>query len=870
MTGNKKCMLCSVLIFMFFLIVSCTEVYADFIIDNGNLGTSSTGYWTLSSDLTSYGGKSLWSRNGATYTWQFSSQPAGTYEVFMWWPTKSNGATSIAVDINTRDGNKRVYINQRLNGGKWNSLGKYAFNASGSVKITAATGSTIITSADAVKFVYTPADSLSPVAFIDSASPNPSQYKGIVAFSGHGTVSNGLITGYSWRSNIDGDLGSSASFSTSKLSAAIHSIFFKVKDDKERWSPEVGITIDVQEHLYVCPIYSPENILPRITSMLQQMGAVIGSQGWKYKNNKLNKTFMIHIVQDINTMKQALKTEGSHILISGHSNYGLGQVFATSTEIRNQTITDIRYIDDDRILNMSSPWVNISINGLRTSQAFPSWWPIFKDKSSGLMPYDFGDIMGNPPYNYYIAYQIPGDPLYYKLETAHNTALERFSDSGRPAWFSPDGLPPDPANPDHIQYFITNPAPWSASFEYNGDWIASKQVSGFYKEDYIYTPAGAGNDKALWIFTIPTAGYYNVNAWWPALQTGTSGAPFTISHALGETTVKVDQRINGNKWNKLGEFYFDVGDYSVLLTDAANSGNVVADAVKVSHIDNPPEIIQSNFWADTMTGPAPLEVNFTRDETGVITKWNWNFGDGSTNTTRDYVKHIYTTPGTYTVSLLVSGPLGSSTKTKTGYITVGSATPSLKAEFSASPRSSGIVPIHLAINFTDRSSGNIAAWNWDFGDGTIDTSQNPVHTYLIPGNYTVRLTVTNSAGFKHTETKENFIRAGIFEKAMDNVDYPKTHYRRKTIVFRKELEVPKEELKFDRMFYDGCNSGNYYLDTFNRGIVFYTVNTSDGRGISLYMKAYLEGKSNQEIWEILQAYSPTYDYYNFNKLPSEQ
>ena len=111
--------------------------------------------------------------------------------------------------------------------------------------------------------------------------------------------------------------------------------------------------------------------------------------------------------------------------------------------------------------------------------------------------------------------------------------------------------------------------------------------------------------------------------------------------------------------------------------------------------------------------------------------------------------------------------------------------------------------------------------------------------------------------------------ARIYDKSVDNVDYPKTHYRKKTILFRKALEMDKSEFRYARMFYSSCNSGNYYMDTFDRGILFYTLNTSSGR-IDHYLKAYLEGKSDWEILQILQANEPVYDYYNFNKYPWEQ
>ena len=42
------------------------------------------------------------------------------------------------------------------------------------------------------------------------------------------------------------------------------------------------------------------------------------------------------------------------------------------------------------------------------------------------------------------------------------------------------------------------------------------------------------------------------------------------------------------------------------------------------------------------------------------------------------------------------------------------------------------------------TSVNATEWFWDFGDGTTDTTENPVHTYSSPGSYTVCLTASDS------------------------------------------------------------------------------------------------------------------------------
>ena len=64
------------------------------------------------------------------------------------------------------------------------------------------------------------------------------------------------------------------------------------------------------------------------------------------------------------------------------------------------------------------------------------------------------------------------------------------------------------------------------------------------------------------------------------------------------------------------------------------------------------------------------------------------------------------------------------------------------ANFSSNV-TSGIVP--PTVRFIDLSK-NATAWEWDFGDGTNSTQQNPMHTYSTAGLYNVTLTVSNANG----------------------------------------------------------------------------------------------------------------------------
>lgn len=153
------------------------------------------------------------------------------------------------------------------------------------------------------------------------------------------------------------------------------------------------------------------------------------------------------------------------------------------------------------------------------------------------------------------------------------------------------------------------------------------------------------------------------------------------------------------------------------------------------------------------TGEAPLTVQFADTSTGPPTYWLWDFGDGWSSKVQNPT-HTFTRAGTYNVTLEVTNYRGSSQVAHT--ITV---TPPKHpiAGFSATPTSG---PAPLTVEFSDESSSDITeAWLWEFGDGFTSRAQNPAHTYIVPGTYSVILTAFNQYG-SGTETKTNYITVG--------------------------------------------------------------------------------------------------------------
>jgi len=67
---------------------------------------------------------------------------------------------------------------------------------------------------------------------------------------------------------------------------------------------------------------------------------------------------------------------------------------------------------------------------------------------------------------------------------------------------------------------------------------------------------------------------------------------------------------------------------------------------------------------------------------------------------------------------------------------------------------SGDAPLHVI--FTNKSSGDILSYKWDFGDGYTSTQNSPAHTYTQAGQYTVTFAVNNGEKW-YTKTKANYI-----------------------------------------------------------------------------------------------------------------
>ncbi|MDN3688840.1 PKD domain-containing protein [Cyclobacterium jeungdonense] len=190
--------------------------------------------------------------------------------------------------------------------------------------------------------------------------------------------------------------------------------------------------------------------------------------------------------------------------------------------------------------------------------------------------------------------------------------------------------------------------------------------------------------------------------------------------------------------------FTSIGTYTVELTLTDDRGLVNSATQQIEVVDLVEPIAVA--IADVQQGIAPLTVQFDGSESeanGSIVAYAWDFDDESSSTLVSPA-HTFATPGTYTVSLMVTDDNGESAQT-TLVIEVDENLPPVAVPDANV--TTGNAP--LTVSFTgDGSSDDLddVTYFWDFGNGDTSTEENPAYTFTQPGTYTVVLTVTDGNG----------------------------------------------------------------------------------------------------------------------------
>jgi len=216
-------------------------------------------------------------------------------------------------------------------------------------------------------------------------------------------------------------------------------------------------------------------------------------------------------------------------------------------------------------------------------------------------------------------------------------------------------------------------------------------------------------------------------------------------------------------------------------------------------------------------------VGFMDKTIGKADSWYWTFGDG-TYATGQNVSHTYPAPGIYTVCLIVFDSATGFSSEICKDIQVGTLTCNINASFSYY-----INPTTKEVSFTDKSTGTVDKWFWDFGNGKTSTLKNPKHIYTQPGFYLVSLAVRNSIN-NCVDYYADFIQVGAADCAAD-FSHSVTNTLTNTVKFTNKSmgNVSEYFWYFDDGTFSTEKNPVHTYD--NPGLYFVSLTVTDASGI---------------------------------------
>ncbi|MBN1845623.1 MAG: FAD-dependent oxidoreductase [Sedimentisphaerales bacterium] len=113
-----------------------------------------------------------------------------------------------------------------------------------------------------------------------------------------------------------------------------------------------------------------------------------------------------------------------------------------------------------------------------------------------------------------------------------------------------------------------------------GQWLESTSVAGYSGLNYLHDDnSQKGQKSVLFNLDVPVAGIYEVYLRWTAHENRATNVPVRVIHDGGHSDHVVNQRINGGRWNLVGEYSFAERGGTVVISTAETDGYVIADAV---------------------------------------------------------------------------------------------------------------------------------------------------------------------------------------------------------------------------------------------------------------------------------------------------
>ncbi|GEM_PF-2549043 len=137
---------------------------------------------------------------------------------------------------------------------------------------------------------------------------------------------------------------------------------------------------------------------------------------------------------------------------------------------------------------------------------------------------------------------------------------------------------------------------------------------------------GAGVDRFRFSPTLPQAGYYDVQAWWPASAANSAQTQVDITHSGGTASQAIDQTTAGGRWNDLGTYYFNADGSAAVEFTEAGSGDLIVDALRLRGPVQPtPLALETASLPSAILG-SPYEAQIVAS--GSVLPYTWSTTSG--------------------------------------------------------------------------------------------------------------------------------------------------------------------------------------------------------------------------------------------------
>ncbi|MFZ1286059.1 MAG: PKD domain-containing protein [Candidatus Phosphoribacter sp.] len=199
--------------------------------------------------------------------------------------------------------------------------------------------------------------------------------------------------------------------------------------------------------------------------------------------------------------------------------------------------------------------------------------------------------------------------------------------------------------------------------------------------------------------------------------------------------------------------YAAAGTYPVTLTVTDNRAGVATTTQSVSVVANVAPTAAFTPALSYLTVSANAAAS--TDPDGTIATYSWAFGDGGTGSGAT-ASHTYAAAGTYPVTLSVTDDFGATSTVAQDVTVVANGAPT--ATFT---HGETFLQVSVDASASSDPEGALAAYSWNFGDGSTGSGAVATHAYAADGTYQVTLTVTDDGGATATHTESVTVQAPV-------------------------------------------------------------------------------------------------------------